>query len=326
MPFIRRSPLILALLLPTIAVAQQADDADRVEPAQPSEAVQPEKGAPTHEPPVVFRQVPRQAQPQMQLPPFESMVVRGADGKIVRIDRQLDLMALQRNVLIDDTTREKIRPVIREWLADLDQLVIDNLDFIERIEPPDGSPSVLEKLTLNDQATVQPVGQMMNMLISAGPLTPHLQNRGVLTREQAQLNENIKSDYLQSVMNEVLAAHQVRPGEELRNEEQRRNQVDTIARHVYSISCLDAMSSYYRQLAEAAPYASQIVAAAQLDEDTRGTVEPFAAAAQQLENDMERRAAIRELLNHLSFDERREFLQRAREIVPEADVLKPNPA
>lgn len=316
MSLIRRSPLVLALIAAPMAFAQDSD-ADRVAPAQPAQPTQQE----TQESPVVFRQVPPQARPQLQLPPFESMVVRGADRRIVRIDKQLDLLALRRNPLVDDETRERIRPVLREWIADLDQLVIDNLDFIERIEPPDDSKSVLLSIDLNNQATVQPVGQMMSMLIAAGPLTPHLQNRGALTREQAELNQRITSDYLQSVMNEVLLENQVRPGEELQNEQQRQHQVNTIARHVYGVSSLDAMSSYYRQLESAAPFVREIISATQLRDEARTKVEPMLEKVSNTEDRLERRKAVRKLLNELNFDERRDFLQRAKEIVPEPDLL-----
>jgi hypothetical protein len=323
MTIIRRSPLFAGLLIAPLAVAQLAPP-----PPGPDTVQQQPADAQAQEPAVVFRQVerPRPARPDVgELPPFDSLVVRDDDGEIVRIKDQLDILALRRNSLVDEATRERIQPVLREWLADLDQLVIDNLDFLERLEPPDGSPGALESLDLNDQATVQPVATMMNQLISAGPLTQHLQSHGALTREQAALNERIKSDYLQQVMNEILTRHQVRQGQP-QNADERNLQVNTVSRYLYGMSARDAISSYYRQLADAAPHAEQIIAVMDIPRETIESLRPFAAKAQSAETVAEQRSAVRELLNNLDFGQRREFLQRALEIVPEKDLLAPDAA
>jgi hypothetical protein len=309
MSLIRRLPLLAGLVVVPVALAQDAD-APKEQPV-------------LQQAPVVFRQATPQPAPQPVLPPFESMVVRGPDGKIVRIERQLDLLALHRNSLVDDATRERVRPVLREWLMDLDQLVIDNLDFLERIEPPDGSPGVIERIDLNDASTVQPVAQMMNQLIAAGPLTAHLQSRGVLTREQADLNQRIISDYLQQVMNEVLAANQVPAarGDQPQNQEERNLQVNTVSRHLYALSARDAISSYYRQLQSAAPYAEQIAAATEMTSEQREKIAPLVGTARSAQTEIQRRQGVRRIMNELSFDQRREFLQRAKEVVPELDGL-----
>jgi hypothetical protein len=308
MTLIRRLPLLAGLLMAPVALAQ---DADATKPVVVQEA------------PVLFRQANPPAAAQPVLPPFESLVVRGPDGKVKRIEVQLDLLAMHRNVLIDESTRERILPVVREWILDLDQLVIDNLDFLENIEPPDGSKGVIDQIDLNNAATVQPVAQMMNQLIAAGPLTAHLQSKGVFTREQADLNQRIISDYLQQVMNEVLAQHNVpaAQGAQPQNQEERNLQVNTVSRHLYALSARDAMSSYHRQLQSAAPYAEQIVAATELGTEVIQKIRPLVAEAKSAQTDLERRRSVRLILNELTFDQRREFLQRAKEIVPEPDPL-----
>lgn len=322
MSLIRRSPVLVGLVAAPFAFAQDAEppkqDADQPPPDAKVTPIQSDS-------PVVFRQVrPQQTTPAAQLPPFESMIVRGPNGKIIRIDEQLDLLALHRNVLIDDATRERVRPVLNEWLADLDQLVIDNLDFLEAIEPPDGSPGIIEKIDLNNQATVQPVAQMMNQLISTGPLTAHLQSRGALTQQQADLNQRIISDYLQAVMNEVLAENQVLPsGQEPRSQEERNNQVNTVSRHLYALSARDALSAYHRQMAAAAPHADKVVEATDLSPELVRTLRPKVEAAKIAKTSVEKRKAVRKILDELNFEQRREFLQRALEIVPPVDPLSP---
>jgi hypothetical protein len=311
---IRRSPLLAGLLLAPFAMAQDAETRDLLQAAPEK----PQVEQPADQPPVVFRQVAPQPTP---LPSFESLVVRGAENKVIRLEGHLDLIAMNRNVLIDDATRQRIRPILNEWLADLDQLVIDNLDFLEALEPPDGSPGALTKIDLNDQTTIQPVAVMMNQLISAGPLTQHLQTRGALTREQAELNQRIINDYQQHVMNEVLAENQVVPGQEPQDGAHRNRQVNVVSQHLYGLSARDAMTSYHRQLSAAAPFAEQIVSVTELAPETTAQLEPYVAAARNAPTDLDRRRTVRTLLNHLTFDERREFLQRAMEVVPRPELL-----
>src|SRR5687768_1476502 len=83
-------------------------------------------GQPAGQPATIQQAQPLQAVPQ--LPPFDRLAKLGPDGKVIRIEGVLDIMAIPRNTLIDQATREKIRPLVKNWVADVDQLAIDNLD------------------------------------------------------------------------------------------------------------------------------------------------------------------------------------------------------
>ena len=50
-------------------------------------------------------------------PPFARLAELGPDGKIKRVDGILDVLAIQRNKLVDEATREKIRPNIANLQA-----------------------------------------------------------------------------------------------------------------------------------------------------------------------------------------------------------------
>jgi hypothetical protein len=128
---------------------------------------------PPGQPVDIQQPIPQQAVPQ--LPPFDRMAKLGPDGKVIRLEGILDIMALPRNALIDDAARAKIRPLVQAWIADVDQLAIDNLDFVEKIAPPDGGVSIIDTVDVNDNKKLLYVAQMMNQLMAAGPLSAHLE-------------------------------------------------------------------------------------------------------------------------------------------------------
>src|SRR5688572_797822 len=65
--------------------------------------------------------------PEPQFPAFESLVKHGPDGKVIRLEGVMDILAFHRNPLIDAKTLDAIKPSVVNWLADVDQLAIDNL-------------------------------------------------------------------------------------------------------------------------------------------------------------------------------------------------------
>jgi hypothetical protein len=263
---------------------------------------------------------PVQAVPQ---PTFESLAKAGPDGKIVRLDGILDLMALQVNPKVDAATIERSRPAIKEWMTDVDLLTIENLDFIERIMPLDGGPGMIEKFDIRDTAGLTTVAQMMTHLMAAGPLVSYLENRGVITREQSQLNQQITSDYLQRVMNELMDEQGLTDLQnQNKTEEERTHQTNVVSRFLYGITCRDTMESYKRILVHTAPNADKALAAigpsAELQQKTQGAVSN-AKSARTVE---EKRAAVREIMKSLDFDQRREFLEQGRALAGEFDPFQ----
>jgi hypothetical protein len=257
--------------------------------------------------------VPAQTQPT-----FESLAKPGPDGKIIRLDGIVDLLALQKNSLIDQATRDRIRPMIKEWMADVDQIAIDNLDFIEQIEPLDGTPGIIDRFDIRETDKLTTVGQIMTHLMSAGPLSSYLETKGGLTREQSQLNQQIGSDYLQKVMNEIMADNGVPNALEQapKTEEEKTHQVNTVSKFLYGLSCRDAVESYHRLLVQTAPNIDKVIASMKVN------VDPAAVAkAKSARSNEERRAAVRAIVKGLTFDQRREVLDKGRELAGDFDPL-----
>jgi hypothetical protein len=303
-----RYALSASLLLAAAAMAQTP-----ITPAPASDATKPPQPA---------------AAAPINLPPWDRLAKLGDDGKVIRVEGILDILAIPRNNFIDAATRERIRPMVSNWMAEVDQLAIDNLDFLEMIERPDGQPGVIEKLELNDNQNVHRVAQMMTQLMSTGPLSNHLEQLGGLNREQSQRNQEIVSDYLQQVMNEIMAAGGTPnvQGVTPQTEEDKVKQVNLVSRFLYGISCRDTLDSYRRQLASSAAVMDKAVASLDLAAAAKAKVDPLLPACKSASDTVAKRKAARAVLDQLEFDQRRAALNKARELAGQYDPLADLPA
>jgi hypothetical protein len=245
---------------------------------------------------------------------FDSMAVAGPDSKIIRLDAPLDLIALQRNPMVKGDTREKLRPAIAEWISEVERIAIDNLDFLEEIEPPAGGPGVLDQLDSANSDAMHHVNQIMLQLGAAGNLGNALSSRNLLDRDQFTLNQHITAEYLQRCMAEVAP-----PNEKIADQQQSLDRTNRYNRFLFGVSSSDAMSAYHRLLAQGAPNMARIVAALNLPAPEAAKLKDKAAAAGAATDEGARRRAARAVLNDLSFPQRQAALRTARELAPPFD-------
>jgi hypothetical protein len=259
---------------------------------------------------------------QPQLPKFESLATKGRDGKVVRIEGILDIIALARNPLVDEATRTRIRPLVKEWLDEIEMLAIDNLDFMEMFEPYDGSPGLLDTAEISDTQKIHMIAQIMTQLMSAGPMSSTLETKGALTRDQSMLNQQITSEYLQAVMNEIMAdagtPNDQKPPADPAAQAKR---INLVSRFLYGISCRDTQSSYHRMLVEAAPNIEAIVGGLGLSPEETAKIKPAVAEVKAAKTDLQKRQAVRNLMKDLPFAQRQAILRKAREMAPPFDPL-----
>lgn len=261
--------------------------------------------------------------PPPQFPAFDSLAKKGPDGKILPIETVSDIAAFERNKLITPAVLESAKPVILNWLADVDQLAIDNLDFLEQLDPEDGKKGILDSVNVENKIQLTQMAQMMTQLMSAGPLTAHLESKGVLTREQSGLNQQITSDYLQQRMNEI-QAEQVPPELAGQAEAAKNWKVNNLTKFLYSLSCNDSVVSYRRMQADAAMNIDALVKSLGLNGDLASKVAGEVAGIKGSKNRADQRKAVRKLMNHLNFEQRRQFLTKARELAPVKDPVPAN--
>ncbi len=302
MKLVTGSLVLLAMFAGAPALAQQAE--------QPHTPV-PLKG----EGP---QAVPMPAAPE--LPAFESLVKKGPDGKVVRIEGVMDIIAFGRNKLIDAKTIETIKPAVLNWMADVDQLAIDNLDFVEKLDAEEGKKGLLDEVNVEDKVQLTQMSQMMNQLMSAGPLTAHLETKGLLTREQSALNQQITGDYLQQCMNEIQG--EAPPAEMAGNEAGIKTwRVNKLTSFLYALSCKDPIASYRRMQLDAAANIDAVIKAMDFKGDQASQIGSGVAAVKAAKTKAEQRTAVRNLMKTLKFEQRRDFLIRTREVAPVKDPM-----
>jgi hypothetical protein len=252
---------------------------------------------------------------------FETMAVTGPDGKIVKLDGQLDLLALQRNPLVNDQTRARVRGVIRDWNAELERAVIDNLDFLEKIEPLAGGPGLIDQLDSNDNDKMRTMAQVMAQLGAAGNLSNLLSGQGLLTQDQYALNQHIVAEYLQRCMAEVAPQSEV-----VQTPEQSLARTNRYNRFLYSVQASDAVATWHRLLAEAAPHLDTIVAGLKLDPATAGKLAPSIAEAKAATDDAKRRTAVRTALEQLPLTQQQAAMKAARDLAPAFEAFPAQPS
>ncbi|MFM9995823.1 MAG: hypothetical protein ACKVU4_08485 [Phycisphaerales bacterium] len=232
------------------------------------------------------------------------------NGRTITLDGVIDVYALHRNPLIDEAAWAKLTPALTEWMADVDQAVIDNLDFIEKL---DGG--ILHEVKIDDMNGNRMVMEMMMQFLAIGPATTILGSKGAMTKLQEQVNTNITNEYLQRHMDEIGAEAQ-KEAQALPENERESMIVNARSRFIFGLMWRDAQASWARQLDEAAPNLAGIVAQMSLDAKTLETIAPAMSAVKDAQAGAERRKVIKAVLAGLTFDKRRELLTRAREAAP----------
>jgi hypothetical protein len=280
-------------------------------PAKPSPA--PAKPAPAQPAPApgpggvqVFQA------PPATTPKYDSLVRKGPDGKVIPIEGVVDAHSLLRNPMVDEATRQRARAAIEDWGADVNQLAIDNLDFLEKID----DEGLIDKFDFNDNDQLRMMSQIMVPFMSAGPLTKRLQDKGLISAEQGQLNSIIVNDYLQALFNENLGGgfDPIRGDEPEAKQKEKLNNINKLTHFLYYTTCRDARESYHQMMIDSAPNAERIVSSLSLSADQGAKLKPALAAVRKATTDADKMKQVHDLLKHLNFDQRRAYLQKAVEM------------
>ncbi len=242
--------------------------------------------------------------------PYKSLVEKDKDGKVVRIEGNLDLMALQRNATVGETTWALVAPHIKDWMAEMDQVVIDNLDFIKQIE--DGA---FEQADPSNLKKIKVLAEMTTQLTGPGPLTGYLQHVGALTATQAAQNQTISSEYHTAIYNEINADCQAKGMNPQQTAEQ-------MMKFIYELMVRDAFDSYHRQLDRGAPFVAEALRGLSDIEDQRmKDATKAAAGVKSAKTRKERIESMRKVLDTLTFAQKRALMQKIHELAPRFDPL-----
>lgn len=165
----------------------------------PAEPVTPPEYVPAPPPPpepIRIQPQPVEARPVAQpLPnlPWKAWEV-DAQGMAVPLSEPLDYAAFNRNPMVDDLTRDRVRDYLKERKATYERLVIEHVDLMGQLE--DG---LLEKVDTRSRDTMSPAIMAVRPIAPPqGPksLGDEMRARGLLTPQQAEFQSKIKNEYL----------------------------------------------------------------------------------------------------------------------------------
>lgn len=255
------------------------------------------------------------AQPAAPAPSWPIIWERDEKG-MKQLGGNLDAIALTKNTFVKPGDLEKMKPIIAEWLADVNQMVVDNLDLLERLD----KEKLVDEMDLNDTARIRLISQIMAPLASIGSLTQRLEQRGVISREASVQNQQASTDYLQKWF------EQFQSGAGGPMVAADANPMNELSRFLYYMSNRDIRVQHAAILRDAAGLLDQITPAAAVKPEQKSAFDAAAAKVKGAGDDLARVLAMKELLGTISFEQQRAMLGKALELGAAGDVFKFPPA
>jgi hypothetical protein len=209
----------------------------------------------------------------------ELLVERDAQGRLVRFDRPLSFVAFERNPLIDAAAREKALPWLTRRQLNAEMAVVNNLDFVERIDAGE-----FERLDPKNRRALQWAERSTKLLRANGALSEWLSHQGVLTPEQAAGSQALGNSYAQARMREV----REQAGED------RGAQSAAITRYMYQQYAEEAMWTYRNLLIRASGEWAETVSKVEMSEDLRSKLLADAPAMKSAATDEDRIRLVKE--------------------------------
>lgn len=236
--------------------------------------------------------------------PVQRLAAVQADGTVEVLDGFVDLRAIKTIGGLDQETTERVNRFAREWLLDVQQQVIDNVDFVIQIEPLDGSTGYLDTINPQDPKSFERASKYALQLNSSGTLLNALLGRRVLSSEQAQSFQREVYNYDMALLRQVVGSG---------------HDMTLSTRHQYRMSFRDALGMYHSLLDRAVSCIDRAVEA--LGPEAAAKVKPEVASVKAAKGRDEGRAAMRGLLQKLTHAQRRALLMKVRDLVPITNAL-----
>jgi hypothetical protein len=235
--------------------------------------------------------------------PTQKLAKVSAEGKIEQLDGLVELAALKK-ADIDAAIREKMKPLVRDWLLDIQQQVIDNMDFMEVIEPLDGSPGFFDTFDPVNPKMIERMTGFAKQLNAAGQLMNVLEYRRLVDAATSMKVRQLAYEYDAAVLKEIYGDGK-----------------DPMAatRFQYRTGYRDSIGMFHRLLDRAAPRIDEAVASLNLPREQGEALSPAIAAVKAAQGSAATRTAVKALLGKLTLVQRRALLMKVRDMAPITD-------
>lgn len=252
--------------------------------------------APPPEPPPAVQLNAQPAQPQFK----QRLAPVTADGKVEPLDGMVELRAFKTLPSVTDQTREQISKLALSWVLDVQQQVIDNIDFVAELEPFDGAPGFFDSFDPQNGKMLERVNAFAKQLNSAGSLVNQLAfRRRIDTATEREVRQAVY-EYDMAVLQQVTNGGRDIPAS---------------TRHQYRTAYRDAMGMFHSLLDRAQGCIEEAAKGAKLPESSAAAV----AKVKSAKGKSEVRSAVKGLLQGLNMAQRRALLNKVRDLSPVTD-------
>lgn len=233
--------------------------------------------------------------------PYEPLAQKDAEGNLIPLSEPVHLAALRRNPMIQPGLFDTIGGILRERKASFEQIVISNLDLLEKIKYDD----VYGKTNISNRKDVQ------SLLTVTKPLSPpaapkflgtQLKELGLITAEQDAYSMRILRDYAIATVDATMT---VPEGDSPEAKEARTRRSETIVKTLYRQNVDEVTFTHNALLGEAAAKISELLPQIGLDADNLAKANAIVAAANGNGDQM-----LSELRSVTTLDQRRELLRK----------------
>lgn len=236
---------------------------------------------------------------ELELPdlPYDSLVEHDDEGHIVRHERPVHLIALERNPTIGEQVMESAEPVIEQRMARIERLVIENVDLLLMIEG-----GALDEATFGDGGRLRELTELVRPFQEQGNITEELEREGVLSEVQSVFNSRIAREYESAVTREIR--------ESSRGDED-SSPLDLVTRFVLTQVSQEARWVFGKLLEDAATHITLIAGRIDVNSDEARALRQ---AEQRLTGNEDPRRIMVDLLNELSDGAQQQLLELTVEV------------
>lgn len=269
---------------PAPALAQNAPDLPPpAQPAEPQPGPEPAKK--------------RANQPTPAGRPYESLVKRDAERRVIPLQEPVTWAAIRRNPTITKEDWVRLEPVMLARKAECESIVLRNLDIVESIE--DGA---LEKIQGDTRQVLKSSGDLVRPLKpSGGDFCVKLGTDRVLTQAQTRVSQKLASDYNKALAEQYQASAK-------RGETPGEKGTAAVIRRMQLLPIDETIWTYRMLLDEASRSLDRTLPTLKWSAETLAKIEPQRAALAAASDDAARAASMRTLMDTLTPDQRRALL------------------
>lgn len=192
---------LAGLLMSTSALAQVAPPPSEKEPAKEAQPASEPAAESAAEPQAQPKRVTSRSTNVQRINtsvPYPKLASKDENGKIIRLAELPGIVALKANPNVGESAVDRIMPVIYGRRARFEHLVMQNLDLYWL-----ASDGRLEEVSLSDINELAQLAELIKPLVGKSTLSQELQNRGILSRTQAEMNSYIVNEYKQAITTEI---------------------------------------------------------------------------------------------------------------------------